>query len=364
MTIAAVGRHSDVFNAAAVSEVGRTVTRVLTRPEGKRTYHVYVPANLSAIKPGLVVYHHGWEDSCSDLGGGCGSALCAWNDEAEKRGSFLFAYPCGLGGLTVKGSWNSGTCCGPSGGHLGGYSAGPDDLGFVNALIADVVSATGQAIDMSRLYMAGFSNGASYFFSVVAHLARRPLHLASTRAHALASRAPLRTRARAPPRAAGAMLSQVAACGAFTGGAPLTPFRAVAGCAGIVEIEPGEGKGLDACDAAYAARPANATGIAVLDIHGSADPAVPFIGDPVLGFPSVTTNIARWAARLGCKGDAVQTLNVGGGKFTNQLWKQGTCDAMSEVELVTVKGLGHGCTIEDAFSSTAYMASFFERHGL
>ena len=206
-------------------------------------------------------------------------------------------------------------------GHLDGYRGGPDDLGFVNALIGDVATLTKQSIDLTRVYAAGFSNGA--------------------------------------------MLSQVAACGAFSGEAPLTPFRAVAGCAGIVEIEPGEGKGLDACDAAYAARPANASGIAVLDIHGSEDPAVPFIGDPVLGFVGVEKNMERWSSRLGCSGDPVQTLNRGSGKYTNKLWKQGTCATTSEVELVTIKGLGHGCVNDGTtFSSSSYMLDFFQRHGL
>ena len=209
---------------ATSPHAGRTVTATIQRSEGMRTYHVYIPANLSTTRPpGLVVYFHGWQDTCDSLGGSCGSDLCGWPDEAEKKGTFLFAYPCGLGGLVSKGSWNAGTCCGPSGGHSDGYKGGPDDLGFVNAMIGDIASSTGETIDMTRLYAAGFSNGG--------------------------------------------MLAQVIGCGQFPG-APQTPFRAMASCAGIVEIEPGEGKGLDACDAAYGQRPANATGIAVLDIHG------------------------------------------------------------------------------------------------
>ena len=85
----------------------------------------------------------------------------------------------------------------------------------------------------------------------------------------------------------------------------------------------------------------------------------------MLGFPKVQDNIDRWTKRLGCTGTPVQTLNAGSGKYTNQLWKRGTCATTSEVELVTVKGLGHGCTNDgDTFSSNVYMSDFFARHGL
>ena len=35
-------------------------------------------------------------------------------------------------------------------GHLDGYRGGPDDLGFVNALIGDVATLTKQSIDLTR----------------------------------------------------------------------------------------------------------------------------------------------------------------------------------------------------------------------
>src|SRR4051794_1096726 len=58
----------------------------------------------------------------------------------------LVAYPEGIGM-----SWNSGTCCGAA------YTAGLDDVGFLDAIIADVKAR--MKVDEGRVAIGGASDG-------------------------------------------------------------------------------------------------------------------------------------------------------------------------------------------------------------
>lgn len=78
---------------------------------GSRTFHLYLPASYDASQAvPLVVYSHGFTDSCTGFGGSCGDKYCGWPEESEAR-NFAFVSLCGdLGDA----SFNAGTCCPPA----------------------------------------------------------------------------------------------------------------------------------------------------------------------------------------------------------------------------------------------------------
>ncbi|MCA9590836.1 MAG: hydrolase [Myxococcales bacterium] len=84
--------------------------------------------------------------------------------------------------------------------------------------------------------------------------------------------------------------------------------------------------------------------ISVLQIHGTEDPLVPFLGGspkiPLGGifgtFSSVAATVAHWEAHDACTGSATQTLRQGMVTCTHK-----ECAAGSEVGLCTVEGGGH-----------------------
>ena len=88
---------------------------------------------------------------------------------------------------------------------------------------------------------------------------------------------------------------------------------AVAAVGGVVELEPGNDDGLQACDAAFAKSGHGHAAVSLFKVHGTADPIVPWTGDALLGFPPVMQDVQRWAARIGR--DASNS---------SQLWKRGT----------------------------------------
>lgn len=86
--------------------------------------------------------------------------------------------------------------------------------------------------------------------------------------------------------------------------------------------------------------------VPVLQIHGTADPLVPYNGgSPPAGglgltngaFVSVADTVSGWATRDGCTGQPVQTLQKG--MVTCQTYEQ--CRAGAQVELCTVQNGGH-----------------------
>ena len=110
--------------------------------------------------------------------------------------------------------------------------------------------------------------------------------------------------------------------------------------------------------------------VPVLDLHGTANPVVPYTGNPRDGWRSVDDTIAGWVARDGCTGSttALATSDV-------TCVSHAPCAAGAEVELCTIQGGGHtwpggkdvphflgiGKTTH-AINADDLIWSFFERH--
>lgn len=108
----------------------------------------------------------------------------------------------------------------------------------------------------------------------------------------------------------------------------------------------------------------------VLQLHGTADPVVPYDGSLVLGFRSVEETIAGWIERDGCGSEPVLTYDQG--EVTCMSHED--CEAGVEVELCTVEGGGHtwpggadilgaGPTTQDIVAND-YLWEFFMDHPL
>ncbi len=96
-----------------------------------------IPAGNGA-RPTVIVLH-------GALGTGAGTARTTGFAEAAAKRGFTAVFPDGLGR-----QWNDGRAGGPG---------GPDDIGFIRALVKRLV-AEGDA-DPQRIYLAGISNGGS-----------------------------------------------------------------------------------------------------------------------------------------------------------------------------------------------------------
>ena len=116
------------------------------------------PAYYANSQLPLVIVLHG--------GGGSGAQVEKQSDMdryADELG-FVAAYPNGSGRLEDAGlTWNSGHCCGYA------LSHNIEDVEFLSSLIDSLV--TEYAIDSSRVYMTGMSNGAMMAYRAGAELA-------------------------------------------------------------------------------------------------------------------------------------------------------------------------------------------------
>ena len=139
---------------------------LVERPEGVRRALVRAPDGVSQVIPRpVVVLLHGAGGTASLAMGNTG-----WADLADREG-LLLVYPEGTRRdpaapprfLQNPQAWNDGS----GRGHTA--RTGVDDVGFLRALIEQVVESKG--VDPDRLYLAGFSNGASMAFRAGAELA-------------------------------------------------------------------------------------------------------------------------------------------------------------------------------------------------
>lgn len=131
------------FALPASAEPGAGISTVIGTPyEGKlRTFHLYVAPRVPETKPVplLMVLHGLFLDPAT-------TEATSGLDRVADEEDVAVVYPSGL-----DGSWNAGTCCGPSSGQK------VNDVGFL-AHIVDVVDRV-RPIDRDRVYLAGFSNG-------------------------------------------------------------------------------------------------------------------------------------------------------------------------------------------------------------
>lgn len=121
-----------------------------------RSYLVHVPPQADGRRPlPIVLNFHG------AMSNGHQQETYSGMDAAANHFGFLAVYPNGTGRWGHL-SWNAGLCCAYAMFHR------EDDVGFVRALIDDLSTRT--AIDHTRIYATGISNGAmmSYRLAVEA----------------------------------------------------------------------------------------------------------------------------------------------------------------------------------------------------
>jgi len=128
-------------------------------------------------------------------------------------------------------------------------------------------------------------------------------------------------------------------------------FRAIASTGGTTVLNPGWVTAFDECDKVYTGRQA-----AVLLIHGTADPTVPFNGNQRSGFPPVPADHQRWAQRNKCTGNPVETFRRG--PFHNDVYQN--CPA-GPVELVRHEGGMHVWPNTTDFRTPEYIWQFFAK---
>jgi polyhydroxybutyrate depolymerase len=106
----------------------------------ERCYYLYVPPGYDAAEPGpLVLSFHGFSSNPESH-----ALITGWHRLAEQEG-FLLVYPQGMG---YPQRWNAGATWGDE---------GVDDVQFFRDMVDDVSEMA--AVDRSRIYVNGFSNG-------------------------------------------------------------------------------------------------------------------------------------------------------------------------------------------------------------
>jgi polyhydroxybutyrate depolymerase len=75
----------------------------------------------------------------------------------------------------------------------------------------------------------------------------------------------------------------------------------------------------------------------ILDFHGTADPTIPYPGNPAKGLPAIPDWLAAWSTRDGCRPDPVTWTPVDG--VVARKWLG--CDRHGALEHYRVEGAGH-----------------------
>jgi polyhydroxybutyrate depolymerase len=287
-----------VLVAVAVGVSAETIERTLQVGGRERSYEIDVPARAEPgrASPAVLVFH----------GGGGSAAGARTQTRMSAKGAaagFVVVYPQGSGGIAGKlKTWNAGTCCGWAMQHR------VDETAFVAALLDDLPKVV--AIDRTRVFATGISNGGMMAYQVACTLADRIAAIAVV---------------------AGEMTLASADC------RPTRPLP-------------------------------------VLIIHGSADRNLPFDGGPgarafaVHEVKSVGSAVDFWRRQDAC-GDAPANERSGAVVRT----RYGGCAAGSEVELIAIDGGGHSWPGGDrvarfldppsnALDATDEIWRFFARH--
>lgn len=153
---------------AILSLAGRTATGAGTGNsthklafDGRtRTYEVHLPPNYDGKTPLPVVLN---------LHGGGGNATVqrrqSQMDKTADRFGFIVVYPEGTSAFGRLLTWNAGICCGYAKNH------NVDDVGFIARLLDELPKQ--YAIDPSRVYSTGMSNGAAMSYRLACELPDR-----------------------------------------------------------------------------------------------------------------------------------------------------------------------------------------------
>jgi polyhydroxybutyrate depolymerase len=114
-----------------------------------RTYFIHVPPSYDGSTPvPLVIVLHGYTGTAEGT-----AAMTAFTPKSDREG-FIVVYPEGL-----NQRWNVG---------FGGLKFDTDDVGFINELINRLEQK--YEINLSRIYVTGFSNGAMMSYLLGAEL--------------------------------------------------------------------------------------------------------------------------------------------------------------------------------------------------
>lgn len=127
----------------------------------ERTYLLHLPTGYTGEQElPIVIAMHG--------GGGSAENLQNQSKLSEKADAknFIVVYPEGVkGGLLDIRTWNAGWCCGYA------SNSNIDDVGFVNALLDTIIDH--YAIDTTRIYATGMSNGGFMAYRLACELSGR-----------------------------------------------------------------------------------------------------------------------------------------------------------------------------------------------
>ena len=119
----------------------------------ERCYHLYVPSDYDPAHPApVVVSLHGFLSNPDSQ-----AWISGWQQLAEQHG-FLVAYP---QGTSYPQRWNAGTT----------WNSGADDVQFLRDLLDDLNGVA--AVDTSRVYVNGFSNGGGMAVRIACEVADR-----------------------------------------------------------------------------------------------------------------------------------------------------------------------------------------------
>lgn len=130
-----------------------------------RTFNVHLPPGYSSGNsyPLVLGFHGGQQAATSALGWMVWANQSRLSEKANLEG-FIAVYPEGRV-LNQNRSWNAGECC-PS-----AMNQNVDDVGFVNALLDFLFQA--YAIDTTRVYATGSSNGGMMCYRLACELSHR-----------------------------------------------------------------------------------------------------------------------------------------------------------------------------------------------